>query len=219
MIDDHRSVVVLRPEDQMQQKSTDGQEVAETEIKKEEFPNGLKVLLKEDHSLPIATLFLTVRAGIREEPQEQNGLTQLTADLWPQGTGSLSSGQVAQMVEARGAQLSSSGGYNSMSLHIDFLSEDLIFALDLMEALVKKPRFAPEDFTNQKNQQIANVKTQEDSIVQTGMNNLRKILFLHHPLKNEVSGTVESLENITRSQVVDFYGKFLTVPETSFFNG
>ena len=103
LIDDHLSIVVLRPEDQLQQKSTDGQEVAETEIKKEEFPNGLKVLLKEDHSLPIATLFLTVRAGIREEPQEQNGLTQLTADLWPQGTGSLSSGQVAQMVEARGA--------------------------------------------------------------------------------------------------------------------
>lgn len=210
LIDDHLSVVVLRPEEQVQQKIKDDQEVAESEIKKEEFSNGVKVLLKEDHRLPIATIFLAIRAGSREEPEEQSGLNQLTADLWPQGTGSLSSQQVAQMVDARGAVLSSSGGYNSMSLHIDFLSEDLTFALDLMEALVKKPRFASEDFANQQKQEIANVKEQDDSIKQTGITNVRQLLFVRHPLKMDISGTVKGLENITRAQVVEFYQKFLT---------
>jgi predicted Zn-dependent peptidase len=42
------------------------------------------------------------------------------------------------------------------------------------------------------------------------MNNLRQILFLHHPLRKDISGTVQGLENITRPQVVDFFNKFLT---------
>lgn len=210
LIDDHLSVVVLKPQEETKKDQDDTEEKKDSDIRKEELPNGLKVLLKEDHRLPIATVYLALRAGTRQETEDQDGLNQLVANLWTQAAGSWDSKTMAQMIEAHGAAISSSGGYNTMSLRMDFLSEDLTFALDLIEAIVKKPQFAAEDFEIQRKQNIANIKELEDSIVQTGIRSARRLLFQNHPLKRDASGTIEALENITRQDVADFYNKFLT---------
>ena len=210
LIDERSTVVILRPEKDLQQMTSSREKLVDSEIFKEVLPNGLKILLKEDHSLPIASFFVALRAGSREESEEFSGLNQLTADLLIKGAGSLTSDKIAQQVESRGASLSSSGGYNSMSVRINFLAEDLKFAIDIVEACIKNPKFNQTDFEIQKQLEIANVKQQDDSIIQTAVRQVLQILFIHHPLRLDISGTVNGLEKISRQQVVDFYHKFFT---------
>lgn len=204
------SVVVLKPKTAHDPGPGLKKAAEESAIFKEQFSNGLTVLLKEDQTLPIASVFLALRAGTREESLEQNGLAQLTADLWSQSGGPWKSQKLSEMVEARGASLHSSGGYGTMSLNMNFLSEDLPFALDVIEELVVNPKFAPEDYEHQKKLNLATIKEQNDSIFQTGINNLRKMLFKSHPLRMDTSGTIEGLGNVNRQHVLDYYRKFLT---------
>lgn len=208
--DDHLTTVVLKPQEQMTQAETHAADSKESAIVKDVLPNGLTILVKEDHNLPLATFFVTMRAGARQEGAGQNGLNQVTADLWIQGAGPWNSSQFAQLVESKGAVIFSSGGYNSMSIGMDFLSSDVSFALDVMEACIKKPRFELKDFERQKDLAIANLRQVDDSILGTALERIRKLIFLHHPLRAEPAGTIKDIETLRREQVVDFYNRYLS---------
>lgn len=210
LVDDRLSLVVLKPVDNEVDGPDAERAVEKADIYQEKFANGLTVLLKEDKTLPITTIYMAVRAGSREEPLGKSGLNQLTADLWSQAGGPWDSKELAEMVEARGASLYSSGGFNTMSLNINFLSEDLPFALDVIDRLVKDPKFTPEDLENQKKLNIATIRKQDDSLIQTGLIQLRKMLFLNHPMGTDISGTIEGVNNVKRQDVIDHYRKFLT---------
>ncbi len=209
-LDDHLTVVVLKPQAKEDQKPSQGEQHRENEIKKEIFSNGLTILLKEDHTFPLISMNVLVNAGTREEPAELNGLNELTADLWVNGTKRWSSKQIAQMVESHGATMNSYGGQNTMSLRMNSLSEDLRFTLDLIEECIKNPSFAMEDFNKQQEKNIADIKQRADSIFDMSWHHLKEALFITHPMRLETLGTMESVERITRNDVALFYQRSLT---------
>lgn len=210
LIDDASTLVVLKPVAEKKSSAGGEKETGDSEIIKEVLPNGLTVLVKEDHTLEIASIYITFRAGSREEPDGYNGLNQLTADLWSSAAGKWNSKDISRMVEERGASLSSSGGFSSLNLNLNFLSQDTAFALDLVEAFVKDPKFAPDDFKNQQNLNIATLIESEDSLIQVGMKELRKMMFSVHPFKLDIAGTVDGVKRVTRQQVAEHYKKFMT---------
>ncbi|MBL8014431.1 MAG: insulinase family protein, partial [Candidatus Omnitrophica bacterium] len=204
------TTVVLKPQGQLAKATALSVDAKESSINKEVLSNGLTVLVKEDHTLPLATFFVTMRAGTRQEETGQNGLNQVTADLWRQGAGPWNSSEFARLVESRGAVISSTGGYNSLNLRMDFLSGDVLFALDMVEACIKKPRFDQVDFERQKDLAAANLRQVDDSILGTALRHLRELVFLHHPLRMEVAGTIADIQKLKREQVVNFYNSYLS---------
>lgn len=51
-----------------------------------QLPNGLRLLVVENHALPVANLDLYVRSGYASDPQDRLGLAQMTAALLDKGT-------------------------------------------------------------------------------------------------------------------------------------
>src|SRR5258708_37865071 len=50
--------------------------------KRVELPNGMVLLLQEDHELPVIDGFARIRGGSREEPAQKVGLVDTLADSW-----------------------------------------------------------------------------------------------------------------------------------------
>src|SRR3984885_1435261 len=74
-----------------------------TEIK---LPNGLTVLVLEDHRLPLVTARLTILgAGALNDPPDVPGLANVTATMLTQGTQTLSSKQIAEQAGELGATI------------------------------------------------------------------------------------------------------------------
>ncbi len=211
LLDQYLTVVVLRPEEKKDHNA--GVTEAKTdEIQKHVLPNGLTVLLKEDHTFPLVTIQLVLHAGVRQEPVELSGLSYMTGNLWTKGTKKWSALQVAEMVEARGASFTGFSGYNSMGLGFQALSIDLGFALDMLEASIKEPAFSEEELNKQKQETLADIKRQEDSIFDVTKRNLDETLFLHHPLRREAQGTLETVPRIKREDILSFYHRFVSAP-------
>src|ERR1700674_3703131 len=55
------------------------------------LPNGLTVLILEQHKLPTVSFSLWIKSGALSDPKEMPGLASFTADLLRDGTGKRSS--------------------------------------------------------------------------------------------------------------------------------
>ncbi len=76
------------------------------------LPNGLKVLLFEDHRFPtVVVQFYIGGAGALFEPAALPGLANVTAHMLTEGTRTRTSKQIAEQVERLGATISASSGF------------------------------------------------------------------------------------------------------------
>ena len=80
------------------------------------LPNGISLMILEDHRFPLVTVQFDIDgAGPMYEPGGQPGLAGATARLLAEGTKTLTSKQIAEQIDSLGASLSASAGFGSGS--------------------------------------------------------------------------------------------------------
>jgi len=211
LLESTQTTVILRPQKENPEVLTEEVQLKAQEIEKYTLDNGLRVLLREDHIFPIVTIYLALEGGLRYEDSNLNGISNLTASLWPKGTKSHNSQEIAEMVESKGTSVGGFSGQNSFGLTLHFLAEDLDFGLGLLEDLIVHPTFPEDELSKLKEQVNAAILTQEDNVVYMTSRAVRQSLFKTHPYRMDTLGTKESIAKIQREDIVQFY-KDLSVP-------
>jgi zinc protease len=80
------------------------------------LPNGINLMILEDHRFPLVTVQFDVDgAGPMYEPASEPGLAGATARLLTEGTKTRTSKQIAEQIDSLGASLSASAGFGSGS--------------------------------------------------------------------------------------------------------
>src|SRR5271163_4435901 len=78
------------------------------------LPNGLTILVLEDHRLPLVTARLTILgAGALNDPADVPGLANITATMLKEGTRTRSSKQIAEQTEGLGASIGAQAPFGS----------------------------------------------------------------------------------------------------------
>src|SRR5207247_6696900 len=121
--------------------ASDGEISREQPIQKFDFPNGLRLLVKEDHRLPFIEFRTVFKGGVLAETADKNGLTQLTGNLLLKGTRRRSAEDIAREIESVGGSLDSYGGNNSFGVNAEVLSGDFSIGLDLLADVLLHPSF------------------------------------------------------------------------------
>src|SRR5207302_7525412 len=91
-------------------------------IQKFELPNGLRLLVKEDHRLPFVEFRAVFKGGVLVESPDNNGLTQLTGSLLLKGTKNRSAEEIARQIESVGGTIESYGGNNRFGVNAEDMS-------------------------------------------------------------------------------------------------
>src|SRR5262245_20162130 len=137
------------------------------EIKYTQFtlPNGLTVILHEDHSVPIATVNTWYRVGSARERQGRTGFAHLFEHLMFMGSGHVKSGEFDQLLEATGGDNNASTGNDRTNYYIDVPANALELALFLesdrlgylLDAMSPQAVNAQRDVVkNERRQQVEN---------------------------------------------------------------
>src|ERR1700722_3229051 len=77
------------------------------------LPNGLTLVLLEDHKLPTVAFSMWIRPGQLGDPNELPGLASFTADMLREGTERRSSLQIAAEVDSLGATLAANARFGA----------------------------------------------------------------------------------------------------------
>src|SRR5690606_11914105 len=77
-------------------------------IRYDTLENGLKVVLSEDHSAPIATVAVYYNIGFRIEPRDRTGFAHLFEHMMFQGSENLGKNEFIELVQSNGGVLNAS---------------------------------------------------------------------------------------------------------------
>jgi len=101
--------------------------------------NGLKVVLSEDHSVPVATVAVYYNIGFRIEPRDRTGFAHLFEHMMFQGSANLGKNEFFRVVQSMGGTLNGSTRFDYTNYYAAFPSnavETLLWAeADRMRSL------------------------------------------------------------------------------------
>ncbi len=176
------------------------------DITRQEMPNGIVVLVRENHDARSVVITGTVNAGSLLDPPGADGLSAFTTLMLMRGTTRRDFVTIHEMLEGSGASLSISGGVHSASFSGKALAEDLPMLVDLLADALCSPSFPAEHIERLRGQLVTGLKIREQDTRYRAEIAFRELAYPEdHPYRRRAGGTVESVQGITREQMVDFY--------------
>lgn len=107
------------------------------------LPNGLTLLVLEQHRLPTVQYDLWIKNGAISDPKDMPGLASFTADLLREGTATLNSSQIASELDEMGATFNADAGFgdNLTTIGASGLSHSADKLMKVMSDIVLNPSF------------------------------------------------------------------------------
>jgi zinc protease len=207
--DSNLTITSLDPIGSLAKKPTAETATTEIAIKKYEFPNGLRLLVREDPKLPLVDVRAVLKGGVIAETETNNGITMLTARMLLKGTKTRSAEQIAETMESVGGAISHFSGNNSFGVTAQSVSGDVDRTLDVLADVLQNPTFPDVMLTRERAVQISEFKNEQDQILRKAQQVLRQSMFTQHPYRWNVLGTPETLAKLTSADLTDFHRRFV----------
>ena len=178
-------------------------------IQKFELPNGLRLLVKENHRLPFVEFRAAFQGGVLAETAENNGITQLLARMLLKGTKMRDAEKIATEIESVGGSLDSYGGNNSFGVNAEVLSSDFATGLDLLADVLLNPTFPAAPLEREREVQIASISEQKDNLLKSTSNAMRRTLFGNAGYGLDTLGAEESVTKLQAADLKSFHQKLV----------
>src|ERR1700682_1296762 len=174
------------------------------------LPNGLSVLILQDHRFPTVNVTLRLDgAGALGEPANQPGLAQVTALMLREGTKTRLSRQIGEEVDRMGAQLSASARFGQTAAIIDAsgLSDNFEDWFALLTDVLENPTFPSDELAKLKQRPKAQLIQQRTQSGFLASERFAKAVYGVHPAST-VSATPESLDALTSETLAKWHKEF-----------
>jgi zinc protease len=173
-----------------------------------QFPNGLRLLVKEDHRLPFVEFRAALKGGVLAETPANNGITTMLAKMLLQGTRTRSAEEIASQIESVGGHLDAYGGNNSFGVNAEVMSSDFKTGLDLVADVLLHPSFPVEGLERERQIQLANLRAQKDELLASAFRLARRGLFGETNYGLHSLGTEDSVQTIRVAGLKSFHAAF-----------
>jgi zinc protease len=168
------------------------------------LPNGITVLVVENHKLPKISASYTIDLGPITEGKKA-GVTDIMGQMLNEGTKKTSKAKFDEEVDLIGADVnlnSSGGSVSSLTRYFDK-------AFALMAEGLQQPAFSQESFDKLKSQTLTGLKADEKNVKSIAGRVTNALTYgLTHP-KGEFE-TEQTISNLTLADVKAAYAKYIT---------
>jgi zinc protease len=207
-----RTLYALLPAGTAPKSSSEIEKSSDHPVQLFKLPNGLRLLVKEDHRLPFVEFRAVFEGGVLVESAENNGVTQLMGKMLLKGTRTRSAEQLAIEIESVGGHLDSYGGNNSFGVNAEVLSSDFKVGLELVADVLLNPTFPADALEREREVQLAGIRAQKDQLLQSAAKLMRGALFGNSGYGLDAMGSEASVEKIQSADLKSFHQR-LTSPD------
>jgi len=168
--------------------------------------NGITVLAHDNATTPKITLVMEFKAKSYYDSSEKPGLYSFMTSMMTEGTAHYNAEQFAREFESRGMSL----GIYPGGLSLTLLKEDLEKGLELLVEVLAQATFPEEQIEKIRHQLVAEIKNFWDNPNQFIGLIVRENIYKKHPYGKNSLGTVESIQSITKKDLVECYKQLIS---------
>ena len=176
------------------------------QISTRELPNGLKIVVLEQHELPLVDVILQVRSGGESDASGKMGTAALVAAMLTEGTTNRTALQIADQAAYLGIQLNASSGWEQSNASLHTPTAQLDSALALFSDVTLRPTFPTADLERVRKVRLTSLQQLRDRAPAIADRAFASAVFGdQHPYGRPLAGTEGSLASISRDEVQRFY--------------
>src|SRR5437867_2821189 len=171
-----------------------------------QLPNGLKLLIVEQHELPLADFVLLVGSGSTADPSAKTGIANLTAAMLKEGTTTRKSLEIADQIAFLGINLSSTNSWESSTLSLHTPMAQLDSALALFADVALHPSFPANEFERIRKTRLTELLQLRDQGPAIANIAFPAIIYGNaHPYGAPSLGTETSVKSLTTADLQSYY--------------
>jgi zinc protease len=170
------------------------------------LPNGLTVIVQEDHSAPVASVQAWCATGSIDEDQHLGaGLSHILEHMLFKGTKTRGKNEIAQKIQDVGGYINAYTSFDRTVFWIDVPNDGVATALDILADAMMNSTLPPEEY--QKEQEVIRrefAMGTDDPDRMAGLL-LFSTAYQVHPYRFPVIGEIEIYNQLTQEQVMQYY--------------
>jgi predicted Zn-dependent peptidase len=174
-----------------------------------QLPNGLKIVVVEQHELPIVDVLLQLRTGGEADPANGTGAAALTSALLTEGTTSRSALQIADQAAYLGVRVGASSGWEQSTVSLHTPTAQLDSAMALFADIALHPAFPAGDLERVRRVRLTSLQQLRDRGPSIADRAYATALYgEQHPYGRPLAGTEASIAAISRTDLQSFYDTY-----------
>ena len=171
--------------------------------------NGAKLLVVENHAVPLASIDLLIETGADGEPLGKTGLAKFTAAMLEEGTAKRSATELASQLEDLAAQHFAIAGQETIRVHMNCLTETLPQCLALLADMAVHPAFRKEDLERTRGLLLADVAQKQANPAALARDEMARVVYgAKSPWGQPAGGTEATLKAITEADLRRFHADY-----------
>ncbi len=172
----------------------------------EHLDNGLKVILLEDHSVPVISYQTFFRVGARNERPGITGISHFMEHMMFNGTEKYGPQEFDRVLEANGGYSNAFTSKNMTAYYEDFASDVLELIVDLdsdrLKSLALDPQYVVSELGVVKEERRLGIDNSVEGML---YEELYALAYKAHPYSWPVIGWMSDLESMDRDDCVEYF--------------
>jgi zinc protease len=182
--------------------------VAAQEVTKAVLPNGLKVIVKENHASPIVAIDVWVNTGAINESDENSGISHFFEHMLFKGTAKRAVGQIDREIDSLGGRNNAATSWDFTHYYIIIGSRFFDRALEIQADAIMNSAFDPAEIEKERQVIFEEISQRADRPATFAYDQMRQLAYQYHTYKRPVLGIPEVLNTFTRETFLDYYHKY-----------
>ncbi|HEX9021453.1 MAG TPA: pitrilysin family protein [Nitrospirota bacterium] len=170
------------------------------------LPNGLKVLLKEEHKAPVVTFQVWYKVGSRNERLGKTGLSHMLEHMMFKGTKKYGPKTFSQTVQRNGGNDNAFTSHDYTAYFENFAADRIGISLDLESDRMQNLLLDPREFLSERDvvKEERRMRTEDDP-VNAMVEQMMSVAFSAHPYQWPVIGWMADISSFTRDDLYHHY--------------
>jgi zinc protease len=174
------------------------------------LPNGLQVVAVLHHEQPAVSMRLLVRVGSASDPKNKLGLVHELASLLDQGTESRSATELNDAIDFMGGLMGAGASADVTHINLVVMKDNFEAGVRMLSDITRRPAFAQAEIERQRQQTLSGLQVSLEDPDYVADAVFDRLVYGFHPYGMPHSGTPESINGITRDDLLAFHRRYFT---------
>ncbi|KPK41536.1 MAG: hypothetical protein AMJ78_05220 [Omnitrophica WOR_2 bacterium SM23_29] len=168
--------------------------------------NGLAVITKSSHKIPLVAIRLIIKTGSATEGNFAGwGISHFVEHMIFKGTPTYTVGEIEKRIKSYSGEINASTSHDITEYHLIVKSEYLNEALELLSDCITNPAFDEVEFEKERQVILNEIKMNRDEPLRRASMLLWENAYLSHSYKYPVIGYEELFRRIKRQDLIGYH--------------
>ncbi len=172
------------------------------------LPNGLEVVLKENHFSKMVAIQCWVKAGSLDEDKDQRGMAHLIEHMLFKGTTKRKVGEISATVEACGGDMNAYTTFDRTVYYLTLSSRHTQTGIELLSDAIFNSTFDPVELAKEKEVVLEEIRRGNDSPSNKVGRKVFECMYAGTEAARPIIGSEESVAGFERQDVMRFYNQW-----------